>query len=432
MATMLTGFVLALLAPGFAIAQGPLGTKQTLQQAYEESRVRRQSLHAGEKAATSKDAPVAEAVAQWYIHRTTHKFEKQDSLQADFAKEINNLMDKKNLATKRPYIDLLGRACVDNMKLVLSRDVAKDPTSVVNGAQLLATMARLRQDEVLGYLTGLVNDTKTHDVVRLYALKALREGMPIRIQLDPVLADAKFEKEDLKDKEQNLIRARDARTVDALTAFVERSAKGDNLSPEDVATRRFIRREAVAALASAGSPAVSAMAKPKAEAGYVAPTLMRVIAKQGGISPPPSLAEKVEAALGLCAMEYPNMPEYHSELAVYYVGQAILDLANDYNKDWGNFVRVGKDKVVPYHAYKTDAKRLIAGLDQLIANARPNPPTKKAAEELKIRARPVLDQIAVYQAADGPRLEDFNRALPGLRPKTATPFRTLKGAPIPE
>src|SRR5207244_1546371 len=97
---------------------------------------------------------------------------------------------------------------------------------------------------------------------------------------------------------------------------------------------RFIRREAIIALAQAGAPAVSAVPDKVAKkapnpVGLVAPTLLKVLA--GNLQPPPSSHEKIEAAIGLCNMKHPNMPEYNPGLATYLIGQMILDLSAEYS-----------------------------------------------------------------------------------------------------
>src|SRR4029079_11996231 len=132
--------------------------------------------------------------------------------------------------------------------------------------------------------------------------------------------------ENFKDAEQNAKRKHDATNVDALVKYIERPAPNlKNMQPDEIATLRFLRREAIIALAAAGAPAVTA--HPKAPRrpldGLVAPTLMKVLTKNG-LQPPTSMNEKIEAAIGLCNLEYPWMPEYRPELAVYLVGHTLV------------------------------------------------------------------------------------------------------------
>jgi len=397
-----------------------------LKKAYNEVDTRRRELNSGTAEAKKADAKVAEAVASWHILRLTVRFEKLDKAQEDFAREIADLMDKKNLATKRAYIDLLGPACVNAMKEVLANDIKTDGTVVLYAAQMLPTMAKLKQDYVCDYLISLIDDPKTHDAIRLHALKAMKDMMPIRVQQEMFPAG----NDDYKDKAQNVKRAHDVKNVGLLVKFIEKSPQ--NLPADQVATHRFLRREAIIALAAAGSPAVTAHPKaPRPLDGPVAPTLMKVLIK-GGVQPPANLPEKVEAALGLCAMEYPFMPDYNSEISVYLVGKTVEQFIGDYDKDVGNFARFGKDRQLPFHAWKTDSKRLQAGITQLITNAKDkNSATEKAAKELQLKTKALLDRVYAYDQTDAGRLRDLETALPKLLPKSSQVFKTAKSATIP-
>ena len=413
---------------GSVAAQPPIGIKKALEDAYRDSRTRREQLMSGVEKATTKDANIANTVAEYHIYRITHerKVEGMIKVQAEFEREIKDLMAKKNASAKRAFIDQLGTATVDAMKNVLARDLMKDPQAVLHAAQMLPAMAMLKQDNVNTYLISLIEDTRTHDAIRLHALKAFKESMPIGVQQELIPLGAW----NLKDADQNAVRAREARNVTALTKFIERNVKTDNMNSDEIATLRFLRREAIVSLAAAGSPAVMALNKPTPTlSGPVATTLMKVVAKNGGISPPPTLPEKVEAAIGLCNMEYPFMPEYHGELGVNLVGMTLVEFANEYNKDWGNFALVGKGKL-PVMPWKSDGKRFQAGIAQMAANAK-NSSAEKSAKTLNEEAKSILTRIVTLNEIDVPSVGRLDQAVANLRPKTATPFRSLKSPAIP-
>lgn len=432
---------ICLSLPALGWAQGQLGDAAGLLKAYSENATLRDKLFAGEEkaSATSKaHASIAQASAQYFLYRVTHKQLDPDKLQKEFTANVNKITDKKFEKEKAVFVNLYGKALVGSMKNVLmGRDIQAEPTIVIHAARMLPIMARLKQDDICDYLVALIEDTKkTHDAVRLHALKALKETMPIRVQLDPVLPDAQQNKEDFADKEQNARRKRDSHCVDALVKDIERPIKVNNQS--DVAVLRFLRREAIVSLASAGAPAVSA--QPAAPAlkrlerkdGLVAPTLMKVLAKKGGIQPPPDLQEKVEAALGLCILEYPKMPEYLPEPAIYLVGQTMVEFVNEYNKDWGNFTAVGADKKTPYLAWKTEGRRFEAGLKKMAENAEGNPAAAKAVTDLKKESKAILDKIIAHNLVDQPVVQNFGLLVTRLRPKTGGQcFKTLKVAEIP-
>ncbi len=213
-----------------------------------------------------------------------------------------------------------------------------------------------------------------------------------------------------------------------MTQYIERPVwNTDKLSLDELATLRFLRREAIMSLAAAGTPAVFAFTKPPVkdtpkDAGHVAPTLMKVLIK-GAIQPDPTIQEKVEAALGLCAMEYANMPEYQPEVAVYLVGLTVIDFARAYGQDYPNF-SIEKGKKAPFVAWKTDAKRLQAGLVQLKDNARGIAMALYLQKEAK---QHVLDKMEKYSVVEPGRIQDLANYLaqPKVRPKDGKVFKTL-------
>ena len=324
----------------------------------------REQLFSGEIAANPKTKShqvIAQASAEYFILRVAQKTENSDKLQKDFLANINKIMDKKVEKKNVEFRKLYGPALVGTMSDLLARDIKDDPSTTIHVALMLPIMARLKQEQVSAYLTKLVEGSQTHDAVRVHALKALKDTMPIEPQQE-LFPQGNW---DFKDKEQNAKRAHDIRNVEMLTKYIERTVKSENMTRDELATLRFLRREAIASLAAAGMPAVFAFTKPPAkeapkDAGHIAPTLLKVLIK-GAIQPEPNLHEKIEAALGLCAMDYTNMPEYQPEPAIYLVGLTLVDFAREYNQDLANFV-IEKGKKAPYVAWKTDAKRFQAGL----------------------------------------------------------------------
>ena len=440
LSSFIAGIALVLSLAGLGRTQGPVASKEDLTNAWKANAEHRGKLFAGEVKAGKDDKKHATVAAQWYLYRITIRSFDPVVVQREFNNDVIKLMDKKNEKTKVAFQNLFGQECVEAMKEVLRRDITADPTTVVQASQMLVTMGKLKQADVSNYLIELIEGSKTHDVVRLHALKAMKEMMPIRIQLDPVVGDAKLDVEDFKDAMQNARRKHDARNVDALAKFIERPIKMDSMSQDDLATLRFIRREAIVSLAAAGAPAVSAFNAGKIQKldGLVAPTLMKVLIK-GAISPPTTIQEKIEAALGLCAMEYPNMPEYQPEIAMNLVGRTLVEFTQEYNKDWGNFTLVGKGRVIPYVGFKADGRRLDAGLKQMVTSAtfnlKNNPAgnaaSEKAAKELQVKAKFLLDRVIAYEATDAGRLEDLNRFVAQSQPKNLHAFKTLKGPQIP-
>jgi hypothetical protein len=418
------GFGIILAVPAVGWSQGQLGgTKESLQKAFKENSLRRDKLFLGDEPAAADDTSakkIAESAANWFIYRLTHVTEDKLVVQKEFSAEVVKMMEKtfaKKDRNNRVFINMFGPALVSSMKEVLARDIKTDQATVINAAMMLPTMAKLKQDQVSDYLIELVKvNSNTHDAVRLYALKGLKEVMPITIQPGDDL--------DLKDTAQNDKRKRDTDVVEALTNYIERPVTVAGMSAEEVDAVRYIRREAIISLAQAGAPAVLAVNKKQAKKdilqGAVAPTLLKVLAGRD-IKPPPSLQEKIEAALGLCALKHPNMPEYDPSLATYLIGRTIVDLVDDYNRDLANIGVVGKNRRLPYIAYRTDARRLGDALTEFAKNA-PHATILKDAQA-------VLASMTKFKEAE-PYLPiansvDLRKHVSASRPKTGDVFKTL-------
>lgn len=398
-------------------AQEQLGAKADLEKAFKDSGTRWKKLLAGEEPPGKGDHDIARAVANYHLYRLTHITEPGGTVVKDFSDFINKYPPEA--ATKRNNIkflsDYMGPALVGSMKDVLT-DPKRDRGQVVHAAMMLPVMAKVKSDAVFEYCAVLTKDSKSHDIIKLYALKALREALPITDQPGELYLD-------FNNPAQNAKRARDAKVVDALKDYIERPVDVSAMSYEEASAVRFIRREAIITLAQAGAPAVLAVPKKlenknhKNPQGLVAPTLLKVLASN--VQPPPSTQEKIEAAIGLCNMKHPNMPEYNPALATYLIGQAVLDMSAEYSKDLQNFT--AGDKRLPYIAWKSEAKRLKAGLDAFAKTAK-----TKHAVELKASADKVFDAMENHKTIIDANLGDLRRNVNDTRATaTDTIFMTV-------
>lgn len=432
---LLLSLAIAFAAPPAGHAQLP-DTKD-LDKAYRESSQRWNKLLTGEESPGKADAQVPMDFAKWYLMRIatkqTNDVDEAARWSAKVHKEFNNVV---NLAMRpayekanRGFVNKLGPALVATMKeLLAANDPRTQPRIAVNSAMMFSTMARLRQIDITDYLVQVVHDEKnTHDVIRLYAIKALRDSMPIWQQRDPDPMAAR--NEDFDSPVQNAVRAHDTKLVDGLVKYIERPIDLKGKSPGEIEAVRFLRREAIKALAQAGAPAVNAIDKPQKLAGQVAPTLLRVLA-DGVLEPAPSLSEKVEAALGLCEMKYPNMKEYNPQVSIYLVGRTIEQFMKEYNKDWAKFTLTGEGRRLPYLAWKHDSRRLMASLDEMAKNAK-DADVQKNVSLLKKNADAVLSRTAVWDQPSPANQSNLTKVIPQLAPKYGNVWKKLKAAPIP-
>jgi hypothetical protein len=291
---------------------------------------------------------------------------------------------------------------------------------------MLQTMAKFKQENIGDYLVALVSKNETHPIIRLYAIKALREYLPITSYDE----NANFFSKPLLAKKKA-----DLKYVEPLTTFIERNVKTDHLPGDEAATVNYIRREAIITLAQADVPAVIAFEKPlKIDGklvqveGLVAPTLLKVLAN-GALNPPPSLQEKIEAVVGLTHMKFNNMPEYNPDLATYLIGRTLVEFMAEYNKDLNNFV--GANRKVPVIAWRSESRRLDAAL-AIWAKTNGN---KSNADRLYRPAKEMLK--AIYGPVNFTPIGDltqteFRNVIPTLQPKTGgAVFKNAKASVIP-
>jgi len=422
---MLAGFGLLMGVANPAWAQKQIKDKETVAKEFAAKEQRHKALMHGDAQPTAADKAVADAAAEWYILRVNWRFTGDahkhfEKVQQDFATAISQAIPIK---TNSAYLKMFSAALVKQMRVILAEKLNEDPTSIVNGCMMMPTMAKLKQEAVADFLIELIKDDKTSDVARLYGLKAMQEFMPIRQQEDDV---------DLKDKSRLEKIRLDAKCVDALVKYIERPHKADALSPEQVTVIQYLRREAIASLARSGSPAVIALKKPAKLDGPIAPTLLKVLGKDV-LTPPPSLPEKIEAALGLCAMKFKDMPEYEPELAVYFVGRTIEEFVKEYQGDYGNFAAKGVERKLPKIAWKADAKRFETGLSDLVKNTGDGnaPGARAKADALKASALPLLKAMDKYGFQDNQKVLEIGKQVQRYATKSGVVFKSSPTISVP-
>src|SRR5262249_17234049 len=117
---------------------------------------------------------------------------------------------------------------------------------------------------------------------------------------------------------------------------------------------RYVRREAIRALAQTRYPAI--MNKKQFVGTPTALALVRVLADDG-IAPEASLSEKLEAAVGLCQLQTNLADGYQPDYAAHAVGQFAVELAKEFN----NRKNAGAGQIEDY-PWKYYATRLFDAL----------------------------------------------------------------------
>jgi hypothetical protein len=392
----------------------PLAAKANLDADFAKIKQQLPKLFSGEQPPQGKeDDDLMKVLARYYVYRVTlpQTKEAMDKLHIDLEQNLlHPLTQGKN---NRVFIDKLGTPLAKCLEDVLVLDFLPNRVAVVNGALLLPPIAKLQQEKVGDLLVKLLKDEKTHDVVKLYAAKAMVEFFPAAIYT---------ERTNPKEKAQfELNRKR----VQALVDFMTRPIP-ERLDPEAYC---YMRREAGISLARAGVPALSGLNKSGVE-GPVAYELLRVLLKKGenAYKPPTSLPERVEAALGLCLIkDNPTLPDqlinYDPSMAVYAVGLCFQDCLAKYSKQLTelqlrkNVKAPTEGSKIPEMAWRVQNERFKFSLKEMVDNTAKTPAqanAKRLEKEISRLATIMLN----YQAVSDDQERDFRALVETLAPKS--------------
>lgn len=286
-------------------------------------------------------------------------------------------------------VEYLNSKMIDAFNEVFKRKFESNRISSINAAQMLPIVARTKSPEFGRYLLSLVKDPAKHDAVKLYALRGLREYGAVKPY------PQKFEvRKSPKELQPEIDR------VQILASYIERKGPAEP-SKEEAAALGYLRREAVQALAQVQVPAV-VVANGKVE-GAVAVTLTRVLMKDQ-LDPPPTLAERLEAALALCNLKASEVPDFLPQVPTYAIAKTLDEFITAYRADFSNFKDKGK---TPALAWKSYADRWRSGLDYLAKEVTSNPAASNLAKNMNAKTRLMLDNIVTLRALDDQSATDY-------------------------
>jgi hypothetical protein len=345
---------------GVVLGQGgrqQLGNSEQIENAWKKVDYNfRSQLARGYKPPLAADLDLA---ARLYVYRMTW----DESLTAKTVKEFNDLIDKEvngpplsgQKGDNTEFKKLWSKALVDRFRELTDLPLLDNARAILHGAQMFPGLAKMQQEVAAVYLQELIDDKSSRpgqDAIRLYALRALGEMLPVTPWGEPDRAFAFKEKVNIEKKERDLAR------IDILTRFILRPAPTPP-NPDTLEAYRYVRREAIEALAKGGWPAVNSYRENGAKVeGPIALTLMKVLVP-GNLNPPPTLAEKNEAALGLCAIKATST--YDSKPMLPYVAATLIELNKTYAEDLPN-IKAGQ----AHFAWKIEGARWRKALDALV------------------------------------------------------------------
>ena len=367
----------------------------------------------GQETPTAKDLPLIEAGAKYYVYRLQWSTIKDDPValakaMSDIDRElIQPILSPNSSKNTQETRNLFGKYLAKSIEEVLNLDFVGFRPSVIHAALTLPSIARLKSDDFGDMLTNLVADKTRHDAIKLYAFHAIPEYFPARQVTDD---------DDLTIAQIKYRMTRDLKRIEALTKYIE-AKHPTPPNANELDALRYVRREAIKALAKAQVPAVAVLKKQDVE-GAVAPTLMRVLLK-GGLTPEPSLAEKIEAGLGLCQIKSAELPAYQPETGIYLVCRMLDEFAGAYNKEFQG-LKQGKSPPIPW---KIQSERLRLGLDELVKNNK-----SKEADRVARAGKEFLSMIQAHKNLTNPN--GLSLVAREVRPTSTVLFKGVKDGPV--
>lgn len=328
---------------------------------------------------------VLDTAAQYYIFRVTWP---EMDVKADAGKtdpivlalrDFNDHITKQVLTYSKndqAFLNAYSPVLVARFRELTDMNVVDNARALSYGLQMLPTLAKLQHDSISDYLVELIDPEKgKHDVIKLWAIRALREFPPVNAWGEP------FNPPDLQNKPKMAEKAGNLKRIDALTRFILRPAPATS-SPEELDAYRYLRREALETLGTTGVPAVTAVAKIGTVEGPVAPLLVRALAP-GGLVPETNLHERNEAALALCGLNVKALNKYDPAPTYYFLGQTLAELAQDYNNDLPNIIKPESERRPTNFPWKHTIKRWEQAAAKLVKSTEKD----KRAVDLEAKAK---------------------------------------------
>jgi hypothetical protein len=239
----------------------------------------------------------------------------------------------------------------------------------INAARVLAKLAELGPPDLSDALVATLQDPDQNDAVKFYIIRGLR----VLSEMQPPVMNEDRQK----------------KAAEALAAYIDRKMTiADTTTREEVEGFRYIRREAIRALAQFHNPTVAAN-------GQGPFTLLRVVAKDG-LMPPPRVDERVEAAIGLAHIKASLDKYYQPDYAIAQMGLFLDDFNLEYTAD-KSARDINRGPVV--FPWKVMASRMYEAIEQMRNDAGDSPYIVKVANEsLKLLEK--LEKDIPSDAAD--------------------------------
>jgi hypothetical protein len=328
-------------------------------------------------------ASICDLTSKFYVYRMTWDITETkkgglDGAIEEFNKQveraINTPIGNKN-ADNSAFQALWAKDLTARFRELTDLPLLDNARAILHGVQMFPALGKLKHEDTGVYFLELMkaDDKKRpgQDAIRLWALRGLREMFPVQAWGEPQGSFVFSGKVENKRKTDDLDR------IKTISDYIARPVPAP-ADPETTAAYIYLRRDAIETLAAAGWPAVNANKKYQTVEGPIATTLLKVLVP-GNLTPESTLAERNEAALGLCRIKY--VDTYDAKPTLYFIGKTLVEMAKVYEEDFTN-----KDKSRQPFAWKIQGERWRQALDAMSTSDSPftrDTELKKAFDEFK-------------------------------------------------
>jgi hypothetical protein len=307
--------------------------------------------------------------AKWFAYRVTwnqHQIKPGDmsSLIKDFEKEVV-AEAVKGRPGNQAFMAAFDKKFAERIKEVLQNErwIAR-----TNAARMIARLAGVGYEDLIPSLLEILEDEKQGNETRLWAVKGLHDFFSLSQQTPPTL---------FKDQ------ALQNRAIVDLIKFIQRKPTYVSANPsiEEVNGFRFVRRDAIRALALSRYPGVEVNGKLE---GRTAQVLLGVMVNDN-MNPPPALDEQVEAAIGVARLKAELTKSYQPDYTAYWLARFLADFSlRSQNRD-----RDTREGNSPWKVY---GSRLGEALEGLRADTKESKSAAYVAD-LVAKSVPYLKQV---------------------------------------